>query len=269
MAPKQASSMAKKRSCQTDWLTTSCKVRTRLMATLWSTDAMRARVQAILDFALELAGVVRERILGWTRGSGIPVLTKIRRPGFAHGPSGVAFAISRLADTCSVGGFEACIDALLAGEDEAFEAGAGNWQDVHAPDPTAIGRQASYRASWCNGAPGIALARASLRTPKSSVMAAALETTAACKTGGDSICCGEAGRAAILLRLGKQLGDAGWLEAGLGKVHNLAVRERYTFFKDDEGSVFSPGLFSGLAGIGYTLLQHATKGALPEIITFS
>ncbi len=73
--------------------------------------------------------------------------------------------------------------------------------------------------SWCHGAPGIALGRLLLAgSPlwNASVRAdldIALETTVSQNFGGDSLCCGRFGRAAILRFAGASLGELKWSTA--------------------------------------------------------
>jgi lantibiotic modifying enzyme len=102
----------------------------------------------------------------------------------------------------------------------------------------------------------------------------ALETTRLAGTQGvDQICCGSMGRADILLTAGRSLGrieledDA---RALAGQVlARAAVSGRYRLQANLPVGTYSPGLFQGTAGIGYTCLRLAEPELVPSVLCWS
>src|SRR5205807_158157 len=94
------------------------------------------------------------------------------------------------------------VHAAARWERTLFDEGRGNWPVLGGEH----GRERSYMLAWCNGAPGIALARLALpdalQTDGTREDARrALETTArAGLLPLDHLCCGNAGLAGALLR---------------------------------------------------------------------
>lgn len=195
--------------------------------------------------------------------------------GMSHGASGVALALLALrAETGDARWRQAAL-ALFAVERRSFDADAGNWLDLRRPSS---GRECGL--SWCHGAPGMALARAvalrilgaedpeyqRLRTETE----IALATTLAAPLGeDDSLCCGNLGRAEILQTAGALLKRPALLEAAEA-LRNAVWRRAcaqggYALRPALKAGPIHPGLFTGLAGIGYHGLR-ATDPDLPSLL---
>ena len=131
-------------------------------------------------------------------------------------------------------------------------------------------------SAWCHGAPGIGLARllslpylddATIRAE----IATALETTRAHGFGGNhSLCHGDLGNLDLLLQAGEALGDDGWVEAaGRKAAQVLASIESNGWLCGIALGAESPGLMTGLAGIGYQLLRLAEPARVPSVLTLA
>lgn len=209
----------------------------------------------------------------WPTRRGTPIA------GFAHGTAGIALALGRLAEaTGDIRYRDAAARAILH-ERSLYEPSLSNWPVVGALDP-ATGSGHSVMTAWCHGAAGIALGRASLPSSlkddaTAQDLAQALATTAAAPlTALDQICCGNLGRADILIELGRHLDRADVVEQGLTLAGRAAERAALRQFYGLRASgvdyrVFDPGLFRGLAGIGYVLMRAARPDALPSLLTFA
>lgn len=203
--------------------------------------------------------------------SGGPPLT-----GYSHGAAGIAQALARLGAEL---GEATYLDAAAEGfayERGLFSPAEANWPDLR-PD-VALDGKAAYMKTWCHGAPGIGLARLAAlaitsvrdRAELRRELETALRTTLACGLGAvDNLCCGNLGRADILLLSGVRLGREDLVSAAGEIVHAVVHRARregaYRLFQSFQSRVFNPGLFQGAAGIGYGLLRFV-RPALPSVL---
>jgi lantibiotic modifying enzyme len=96
----------------------------------------------------------------------------------------------------------------------------------------------------------------------------ALETTLAQGFGGShSLCHGDLGNLDVLLEAGHRLRDARWRgEVDLCAGMALESIERNGWLCGNPLEVESPGLMTGLAGIGYGLLRLAAPVSVPSVL---
>ena len=130
--------------------------------------------------------------------------------------------------------------------------------------------------AWCHGAAGILLARAggleSLDTPEVQAdIADALRAVLRYEgPGSDHLCCGRCGRAEALLVAGERLGRPELAEAAQTLVARLLAEKAhagaFVLGGAPPGAPPAPGLFQGLAGVGYTLLRLARPDELPCLL---
>jgi type 2 lantibiotic biosynthesis protein LanM len=175
--------------------------------------------------------------------------------GFAHGAAGIATALE-----------------AIAYETSLFSPLEGNWPDLRVPEP-------EYATSWCNGGPGVGLARlgglAGLDTPAIGAdIDAATNVILRAGTGGvDHLCCGNLGRADILLEMGQRLARPDLTHAARARIaalrHRAHERDGYRLWWKAGGGVSVPGLFQGTSGIGYALLRAAFPDRLPAVLLWA
>ena len=189
--------------------------------------------------------------------------------GFAHGSSGIAFALGRLAGR--------------TGRDEFLHAATEVWEQenrrrsprhtVEVKDvPAPPGSSPARRRSWCRGSVGIGLARlGSLddTDPQAgSEIEADLESIQRSESAEpDGLCCGRMGHADFLLSAGLRLGrqDLRRAAAIVGRqTLTRALAEGRFATGTDEG--FRPGLFQGVSGIGYELLRMHAPRTVPSVL---
>jgi lantibiotic modifying enzyme len=196
--------------------------------------------------------------------------------GYAHGVAGIACALGRVARETGESTFAQSAGRAWSFIDRQFLPEACNWPVSANATPDACGTTRSMMA-WCHGAPGIVLGRLDRlvgmpdTTPE---IASALSAIARWPVGPvDSLCCGNLGRAEVLLEAGTQLGDAPLM----GAARNLAMRvvtraaARRHFGLSSSGfeyRIFTPGFFQGLSGIGYALLRLSSPSVLPSVLSF-
>lgn len=161
---------------------------------------------------------------------------------------------------------------------ERIDGGPGDGARDAVPDG-----QDRYPDFWCHGAPGMALGRLgaldvddgpTIRDEIEGVVDKAprwLEMAERSpQPGADDLCCGFMGRADLLVEASRRLGRRGHLEAArdlVERVRQRAEREgRYILSSARGTGQFAPGLFQGIAGVGYTLLRVESPETVPCVL---
>lgn len=197
--------------------------------------------------------------------------------GLSHGAGGIGWALLRHgartgdADALRTG------RAALAYEEDGFDPELDNWPDFReqtprpwqaAPPPGTI----AHVHAWCHGAPGIGLLRADLpatvRTPANdrALLRAVRSTAAFGRDGNDSLCHGALGN----LELFAAAARAGVAQA---EEHYAPARDALLDGIEERGPVCgtpggipTPGLMTGLAGIGHGLLRIAAPERVAPVL---
>jgi type 2 lantibiotic biosynthesis protein LanM len=214
------------------------------------------------------------RGIGWSSG----VAKDRALTGISHGAAGISWALLEL---FALSGVERFRSAALAGieyERSQFSSEAGNWLDLRASAPPgappgSLGGRCM--TAWCHGAPGIGLARL-LSLPWMDDAASRCEIDVALETtlahgfgGGHCLCHGDLGNLDVLLEASFRLGDARWRsEVDRCAAMTIESIERNGWLCGNPLEVESPGLMTGLAGIGYGLLRLAEPTRVPSVLAF-
>lgn len=195
--------------------------------------------------------------------------------GFAHGPSGIGWALVQLgADTDRSEYIAAGLDGFRY-ERSHFDEEQMDWYELRT-SVLALTRGARHFANaWCNGAAGIGLSRiaswAILDSTDDELLKEAYIALAATlrnfhALGNDSLCHGRSGNSELYLRFAKLKGEPAFqMEANLQaqtQWNELEVMGR-TLETDAVGRVF-PGLMLGLAGTGLHFLRLAYPDHVPS-----
>jgi type 2 lantibiotic biosynthesis protein LanM len=183
--------------------------------------------------------------------------------GFAHGAAGIVYALLKLyGATGDVVYLQAAQDGMDY-ERSLFVPEVGNWPDLR--------HDAGFMSGWCHGAPGVALARLAggsilnnrvIERDIARGLATTVDAVNQATTGEPGhMCCGHLGRAEILYRGGALLDNRAWRQASLdllsAVVHTARQEGGYTLLPGLPPDAAPPGLFQGLAGVGYTCLRFA------------
>jgi type 2 lantibiotic biosynthesis protein LanM len=194
--------------------------------------------------------------------------------GFAHGAAGISWALFQLSELTGNNSFRKTADAAVSYERSLFDCETANWPDLRAGlhSPAETGK--SSMSAWCHGAAGIGLSRLASERQQENDHArveidAALSTTF--KTGfghGHSMCHGDVGNLELFLQASRVLKNEQWNLRALEIASGVAERVLH----DDYGCgtplhVDSPGLMSGISGIGYGLLRLAEPDWVPSVLT--
>lgn len=189
--------------------------------------------------------------------------------GYSHGAAGIVYALSSLNQCQPEPWLEAAIRDGLEFERSQYRPDLHNWRDMRYEDSV-------YGETWCHGAPGIGLGRAAmvghfqdegLENEAEIGLAGAISLG---RRGIDHVCCGNLGRAEILLSAAQLLQRDELLQEGRKVVLQVIDRaERigvYRWLPKAEGDHFDPAFFNGAAGAGYCFLRYATEpGTLPSV----
>jgi type 2 lantibiotic biosynthesis protein LanM len=231
--------------------------------------------RGVLTAAIQCGEHLLSRALPQDRGAGWTSGAASNRPltGFSHGAAGIAWALLLL---FNLTGDERFRSAALAGieyERSKFSPSLGNWLDLRGPaSGQALDNQASLIA-WCHGAPGIGLARL-LSLPwldgaqtRAEIGAAVHATLAGGFGGNHCLCHGDLGNLELLVKAGLRPGHSGLGE----QVERAAAMVLHSIERDgrlcgNPVKIESPGLMTGLAGIGYGLLRIATPDRVPSVL---
>lgn len=249
-----------------------------LLALLTFLQVSRARgmnPQAALDLA-DICGrhLLQSRSPTANAPRGWPGVNGIALPGFAHGASGISYALSRLYqetkdEAFSDGAFEG-----FAFERTLYVPGQQGWLDPRS-------NEIMERSSWCDGAPGIALSRMGavcfMDEPslRSDLEDALKITRSLPEAANDQLCCGSFGRIDVLHTAGTLLDRLHLSDHAREMSRRVVDRsskgdfslsfQTYhpeTFHLDHSRT----SLFLGLAGVGYTLLRLRYPRLLPSIL---
>ncbi|HEY9634724.1 MAG TPA: type 2 lanthipeptide synthetase LanM family protein [Coleofasciculaceae cyanobacterium] len=196
--------------------------------------------------------------------------------GFSHGAAGMAWALLELAAVTGEERFRKAALEAIAYERSLFRPEVSNWPDLRDFATTLQAdnnNQHTCMTAWCHGAPGIGLAR--LRclqhlddAETRSEINAALKTTLAHGFGGNhSLCHGDLGNLELLLQASEILDEPQW---GHQVNHFAAIIlesiNQHGWLCGIPLGVESPGLMTGLAGIGYELLRLAEPTRVPSVL---
>jgi type 2 lantibiotic biosynthesis protein LanM len=230
-------------------------------------EAMRECGQRLLSQAHPMA-----QGLGWSA----KVLECVPLAGYSHGASGIASALEVLFRRTGQQAWLEAAAAALAYERTLFSPEHGNWLDVRLHRPDRKEEEPlpppNYPTAWCNGAPGIGLSR--FRMPSLDDAAARAEVEAALANTrlqgfgyNHSLCHGDLGNLELLLEA-RQAGHP-LLEENEVERYAAGILEGIRhkgWICGTPAGIETPGLLTGLAGIGYGFLRLADPAGTPSIL---
>ena len=206
--------------------------------------------------------------------------------GLSHGAAGVALALSRLREHIGdpEGALMRTIEGALAFERMHHDPSTGDWADLR---DESVGSPFQMRA-WCHGSPGAVLARAELlerglsgdvRAVLTDEISAGIRATeesiqvtvgAPFGQGSDCLCHGDVGNLVIAEVVSGRMGgripaDRSTRERAWSAI--LARADERGWQCGIPSDVETPGLMTGLSGIGWALAYSASPGTEPNLLT--
>jgi type 2 lantibiotic biosynthesis protein LanM len=187
--------------------------------------------------------------------------------GFAHGVTGIGWALTRLARATGSARHAEVARAAFAFEESLYDEGEQNWLDLRLLDGL------KTAAAWCHGSVGIGLAHADLDPKLEQPQTRRILRRAAAATwrmgfGWNHCAChGDMGAWELMDRA-----------VAAGEAPEGVTRERLlatvlTSIEDQGPSTgmardaFVPGMLPGLGGVAYQLLRAHPENGLPSILT--
>ena len=222
--------------------------------------------QAILDRAIEcgehiLASMVlssSEGQLTWVSGRAG------REPGFAHGVSGISAALARLARVTGDERYRAASNVGFRHVASTAASGAESESPQTVGSVTMAEVASLWHHTWCNGSVGSELGHIHYGFGPPPMPSTVSATSRAELGMTDHPCCGNLGRAELLL-------SAGHKDLAVNIAEEVVQRARqagsYQVGKLPD-SRWVPGFFQGLSGIGYQLLRISAPSRLPCVLAF-
>ena len=210
--------------------------------------------------------------IGWLpKSGGTKPLT-----GLSHGSAGIAWALLELSALTGDKRFHIAAINAIAYERSLFRPEVGNWPDLRNFTDTVLAdhdKQHNCMTAWCHGAPGIGLARLhSLPHLDDAEIRAeiniALHTTLAHGFGSNhSLCHGDLGNLELLLQASQILDETQW-KPHVDRLTAVILESinKHGWLCGVPLGVETPGLMTGLAGIGYQLLRLAAPERVPSVL---
>lgn len=200
--------------------------------------------------------------------------------GFSHGGAGIGVALLMLARATGDTRFRDAARASFAYDRTLFDPSMNNWQDLRSLTTGAASATAGaaaqvkgFMVTWCHGAPGIGLSRLlTLAELGDEVTASeidvAIRTTLAAGFGfSHSLCHGDLGNLELLQAAAMVTADAAAVT--LHRTYGGAICRSIAANGPMCGvplHVETPGLMTGLSGIGYGLLRMAYPDRVPSVL---
>ncbi|WP_144054283.1 type 2 lanthipeptide synthetase LanM family protein [Pleurocapsa sp. PCC 7319] len=197
--------------------------------------------------------------------------------GLSHGASGIALSLLRLYAATSNSTYLEAAKEGVEYERNVFNKSLKRWPDFRL---SAQANQLDIMYAWCNGSPGIGLARlGSLPIIKTKETYAdieiALDMTQKYElfngtSSIDYLCCGSLGRTELFVLAAQRLNNQDWLTFARKNAAFVVARatknKNYGLLPHLADSVLSPSFFKGSAGLGYQFLRLANPKSLPSVL---
>ncbi|MGH2506081.1 MAG: lanthionine synthetase LanC family protein, partial [Ktedonobacteraceae bacterium] len=234
----------------------------------------------ILDVAILCGDHLLAQAQTMETGIAWETLKSAKQPltGFSHGAAGIAFSLLTLSALTGEARFRQAAQSAMHYERNTFDPEQQNWPDFRDPGPTEAAsekaeKQPFFMTAWCHGASGIGLARlASLQYLDKPEIHAEIQMalTTTLKRGfgfNHSLCHGDLGNLETMLLATQVLRDTRYNEQ---LTHLTAMLlgsiSRQGWLTGIPLGVETPGLMTGLAGIGYQLLRLAEPAKIPTVL---
>ena len=184
--------------------------------------------------------------------------------GFAHGATGIGWALARLAEVTGDPAHEDTARAAFAHEDTRYDPGLAGWPD--------LGHERNAGAAWCHGSVGVGLAELDLLyregdlSRRETVRRAAESAWDRGNGWNHTLCHGDLGGWELVTgAVALDLGPPGLLRSTVD-AQVISGLEWFGVVTGMAGDCFVPGLLPGAGGIAYQLLRLHPDCDLPSVL---
>ncbi|HKV38881.1 MAG TPA: type 2 lanthipeptide synthetase LanM family protein [Blastocatellia bacterium] len=234
--------------------------------------------RAILDIAAQCGDRLIHKAS--PMGPGIAWKTPIESSqplaGFSHGAAGIAWALQELGALTGEHRFASAARQAVAYERSVFSELNRNWPDFRLRNGSDDNSEPRFSMTWCNGAPGIALGRlrSLARLEDSGIRAdAEIALNSIVKSEFSSshcLCHGALGNVDPLIEASLSNDGSRWLQPRARAASYVLNSIRTSGWVCGAPlAVETPGLLTGLAGIGYGLLRLADPLTVPSVLALA
>ena len=200
--------------------------------------------------------------------------------GLSHGASGIALSLLRLYNATSNMTYLEAAKEGIEYESSVFDKSLKKWPDLRLSERA---NKLDVMYAWCNGTPGIGLARLSslpiIDTPETYAdieialdMTQKYELFNGSSSDVDYLCCGGLGRTELFVLASQKLDNQDWLISARKNAALVVARAKtnkeYGLLPHLPDSILSPSFFKGCAGLGYQFLRLANPTLLPSVLIF-
>ena len=212
--------------------------------------------------------------IGWVATD----VTQKALTGFSHGVAGISMALLKLAKATGEERFHTAARQAINYERTLFIPKQQNWLDLRSFSNSILKVENSHEncmTAWCHGAPGIGMARLQslpyLDEPEIRMeIDSAIKTTLSQGFGNNhSLCHGDLGNLELLLQAHLALKTPKWsqhLNILATKIIKGIEQNQWLCGDPLKIDLQTPGLMTGLAGIGYELLRLAEPNRVPSVL---
>ncbi|MDP4177159.1 MAG: type 2 lanthipeptide synthetase LanM family protein [Bacillota bacterium] len=201
------------------------------------------------------------------------ILTIEEQPlcGFAHGASGIAYALIKLFKVTAIKEFLDAAEEAILYEDSFLSNDIDQWPDLR--ECSAASGIMKLTNAWCHGASGILITRMEAlsclnKEKMNDDIDRALKIIINTSSNTDHLCCGAYGRIDVLLTASRKLSRPDLQKKALELAtsvynknkligRNLILKTKYP----------NPEFFEGMSGIAYTMLRLSSKEEMPSVLS--
>lgn len=198
--------------------------------------------------------------------------------GFSHGAAGIIYALAKL---WKITGNEGILESIKSGlefETRLYNERMENWVDRRERNEKEKAKYSCFMTAWCHGAAGILLGRTKIydmlpveyrKIVKNDIMAALHTVEETGFNTNDCLCHGNLGNTEICLEYAERFGDekiTHKYQNIRGKIAEEICKDSYDCGREYLYGYKIPGLMTGIAGMGYSLLRDLNKN-LPCLLS--
>ena len=198
--------------------------------------------------------------------------------GFSHGTAGYAYTFSILFKETSNPKYQDAVDQCLAYEESVFSPIEENWPDkrnaTSGPDSN---QKLLFLCQWCHGSGGIGLSRIAMKHYGNQnrpnididISRAVHSIQKNWPHDLDHLCCGNTGNIELLHESGLKLGNSKDLYESrkmLSQVITQAREGNGYQFAHASPVEYNVSLFTGISGIGYSILRQLSPYKIPNLL---